>query len=301
MRDRLDGIGVFVEAVQAGSFAAAAGRLHLSRSAVGKSVARLEARLGVRLFHRTTRTQSLTEDGHAYYEHCLRALDALRAGAAMLDSGRREAVGRLRVSMPALFGRHCVAPILTGLARRHPKLELELSFADRVVDMVAEGYDLAVRNGPLRGGAGLMTRRLAHQRMLVCAAPGYLEECGVPAGIADLAGHAAVTYWRPDQVEPWSFPTADGSAFEVMPTARLRLDDLEAVADAAAAGMGLAWLPEWLVRDRLGAGALVRVLAAQPGIVFDTHAVWPETPQLPMRVRLAIDALAAGLPKATDP
>lgn len=132
MIGRLAGLPVFIEAVEAQGFSAAAARLNLSRSAVGKSVARLEDRLGVRLFHRTTRSQSLTEDGQAFYEHCLRALAEIRAGEAMLESGRLEVAGRLRVSMPVLFGRRCVAPILAGLAGKHPKLELDLSFSDRL-------------------------------------------------------------------------------------------------------------------------------------------------------------------------
>src|SRR5882757_11056332 len=129
MIDRLTGVGIFVETVEAGGFSAAATRLNLSRSAVGKTVARLEQRLGVRLFHRTTRSQSLTEDGQAFYERCLKALEEIRQGEAMLESGRREVAGRLRVSMPVLFGRRCAAPLLVGLARRHPKLELELNFS----------------------------------------------------------------------------------------------------------------------------------------------------------------------------
>src|ERR1700730_11614079 len=169
MSDRLTGVSVFVEAVEAGGFSAAALRLNLSRSAVGKTIARLETRLGTRLFYRTTRSQNLTEDGHAFYERCLRALDEIRMGEAMLDSGRREVVGRLRVSMPVLFGRHCVAPLLTDLARRHPKLELDLDFSDRLVDLMEDGFDLAVRNGAPGEGAGLMVRRLAYQRMTVCA------------------------------------------------------------------------------------------------------------------------------------
>src|SRR5579859_1450539 len=130
MIDRLTGVSIFVETVDAGGFSAAAARLNLSRSAVGKTVARLEDRLGVRLFHRTTRRQSLTDDGQVFYERCLRALEELRVGELLLESGRQEAVGRLRVSMPVLFGRRCVAPILTRLALGHPKLELDLNFTD---------------------------------------------------------------------------------------------------------------------------------------------------------------------------
>ena len=187
MSDRLTGVSVFVEAVEAGGFSAAAARLNLSRSAVGKTIARLEMRLGARLFHRTTRNQNLTEDGQAFYERCMRALDEIRMGEAMLDSGRREIAGRLRVSMPVLFGRRCVAPVLTELARQHPKLELDLDFSDRRVDLLEDGFDLAVRNGALGEGAGLMARRISYQRMTVCAAPAYLGARGSPRTPEELS------------------------------------------------------------------------------------------------------------------
>ncbi len=157
--DIMPDLPVFVAAVEAGGFSAAAARLNLSRSAVGKTIARLEGRLGVRLFHRTTRSLTLTEDGQAFFEHCRRALNEVQAARTMLDSGRREAAGRLRVSVPVLFGRQCVAPVLIRLTEDHPKLELDINFSDRLVDVVEDGFDLAVRNGPpcrtgraLRGG-----------------------------------------------------------------------------------------------------------------------------------------------------
>jgi DNA-binding transcriptional LysR family regulator len=174
MRDRLEGVAVFVEAVEAGGFSRAAEHLALSRSAVGKAIARLETRLGVRLFHRTTRVQSLTEEGQAYYERCQRALDELRAGESFLEAGRTEVIGLLRISMPVLFGRYCVAPILIGMAKQHSKLELDLRFSDLVVDVIGEGFDLAIRNGPTADGSGLRTRKLLSQKKIVCAAPAYL-------------------------------------------------------------------------------------------------------------------------------
>jgi DNA-binding transcriptional LysR family regulator len=302
MTDRLIGVNVFVEAVEAGGFSTAAARLNLSRSAVGKTIARLERRLGARLFHRTTRSQSLTEDGQIFYERCRRALEELQAGEAMLDSGRREAVGRLRVSMPVLFGRRCVAPILMRLAQRCPRLQLDLNFSDRLVDLIEDGFDLAIRNGTLAESAGLTTRRDAQQRMTVCAAPAYLAAHGAPLAIEDLSDHDAITYTfrQYGRAFTWTFPREGQRPVEIAAKTRMSFDDLEAIADAAAAGLGLAWLPCWLVRERLRSGALVRVLGDQPGLVIDSHALWPQTPHLPLRVRLAIDALAAELPGATE-
>jgi DNA-binding transcriptional LysR family regulator len=296
MSERLSGIAAFVEAVETGGFAPAATRLGLSRSAVGKTIARLEARLGVRLFHRTTRSQSLTDDGQMFYERCVRALAELEAAEAALESGRAEPSGRLRVTAPVIFGRHCVAPILLDLLRRHPALELDLSFSDRPADLVEDGYDLAIRNGPRPDNAGLMGRRAGGQRMTVCAAPAYLDQHGRPETLDDIAGHRAVVYGRGDRAGRWLFPTPGEPDREVAPTHRVRFDDLEAITDAAVAGLGLAWLPCWLVRPHLEAGRLERVLTDQPGLVFDTHLLWPRAPHLPLRVRAAIDALAAGLP-----
>jgi len=300
MREALAGIDVFVAAVETGSFSAAAAQLHLSRSAVAKSVARLEGRLGVRLFHRTTRSQALTEDGQTYYERCLGALEEIRAGEATLDSGRQEAAGRIRVSVPVLFGRRCVAPVLTRLAARHPKLQVDLAFSDRVVDLIEDGFDLAIRNGPLGDAAGLMARRVAQQRMTVCGAPAYLAARGTPRTLDDLMRHDAVTYGRAGVSKPWLFPAEAAAPRAITPPSRMRFDDLEAIADAAVAGHGLAWLPCWLIRDRVHAGALAPVLTDQPQQVFESHALWPQSPRLPLRVRLAIDALAAELPGRTE-
>jgi len=300
MSEMLNGVDVFVAAVETGSFAAAAERLHVTRSAVAKTIARMEARLDVRLLHRTTRSLALTEDGQGYYEHCLRALEELRAGEAALEPGRREAAGRLRVSVPMLFGRRCVAPVLARLAAAHPRLELDLSFSDRQVDLIEDGFDLAIRNGEIGDGTGLMTRTVSLQRMSVCASPAYLDRHGRPESLDDLVAHQAITYGRAGRIRTWQFPTGDGVPREVTPPSRMRFDDLEAIADAAEAGYGLAWLPCWLIREKVRAGALVPLLENVPRLVFRTHALWPETPHLPLRVRFAIDALAAALPGSAE-
>ncbi len=297
MSERLSGVAAFVEAVEAGGFAPAAARLGLTRSAVGKTIARLEGRLGVRLFHRTTRSQSLTEDGQMFYERCVRALAELEAAEAALESGRAEPAGRLRVTAPVIFGRHCVSPVLLDLVRRHPALELDLSFSDRPADLIEDGFDLAVRNGALPDQAGLIGRRVAGQRMTVCASPAYLDRRGRPQRLEDIAGHQAILYGRGDRSRRWLFPAPDGPHREVTPANRIRFDDLQAIADAAVAGLGLAWLPCWLVREPVAQGQLERVLTDLPGMVFDTHLIWPQAPHLPLRVRAAIDALAAELPK----
>jgi DNA-binding transcriptional LysR family regulator len=293
-------MAVFVKAVDLGSFAAAADALDLSAPMVGKHVRFLEARLGVPLLTRTTRRQRLTDVGRAFYERCRLVLTEADAAEALAADQRSEPRGKLRVSMPVHFGRRCIAPILLGLARQYPSLEIELSFNDRFVDLAEGDFDLAIRTGDLDDNAGVLARRIARQRMIVCAAPSYLSAHGTPHRIEELAGHQAVMYRRSGRIRPWLFPDDDAQMQEVTPANRVRLDDLDAIADAAAGGMGLAWLPSWLVHERIKTGTLVHLLRDRREFLYDAYALWMQTPHLPLRVRLAIDALAAGLIDLTN-
>lgn len=299
MITQFKGVDVFVTAVETGSFAAAAERLHLTRSAVAKAVAKVETWLNVHLFHRTTRSQSLTEDGQIYYERCVRAFDELR--------------GRSRVGIwhapcrwaPSCFGACAVwttlhSPIASEPCDGTPQAGTRTLFQRPPVDLLEDGFDLAVRNGDIGAGAGLMTRTVSLQRMTVCASPTYLAEHGQPETLEDLPAHQAITYACDVRCRKWQFPTADGGLLDFTPPSRLHFDDLEAIADAAEAGHGLAWLPCWLIRDRVQSGVLIPLLGDVPRLVFKTHALWPKTPHLSLRVRLAIDALAAGLPGCVE-
>ncbi|HGN8787159.1 TPA: LysR substrate-binding domain-containing protein [Enterobacter hormaechei] len=296
MTDTLKDIPVFVASVEAGSFAQAAVRLHLSRSAVGKSIARLEERLGVRLFHRTTRSQRLTDNGALFYERCLRALEEIRGAESQLETGKHQVSGRLRVAVPVLFGRQCIAPLLIELAQEHPGLELEMSFSDRVVDLVEEGFDMAVRNGALADSSVMVARRLGEHRMVLCAAPDYLLKNGQPQTVDDLRQHTAINYTRAGRVLPWQLMDYDGTSRTFIPRSSLNMDDLQAICDAALAGHGLAWLPCWMVIKEIQQGDLVPLLKQAPDVRFDVHAVWQQTPHLPLRVRIAIDMLVKRLP-----
>ena len=296
MTDTLKDNPVFVASVEAGSFAQAAVRLHLSRSAVGKSIARLEERLGVRLFHRTTRSQRLTDNGALFYERCLRALEEIRGAESQLETGKHQVSGRLRVAMPVLFGRQCIAPLLIELAQEHPGLELEMSFSDRIVDLVEEGFDMAVRNGTLADSAVLVARRLGVHRMVLCAAPDYLIKNGQPQSVDDLRQYTAINYTRAGRVLPWQLMDYDGTSRTFIPRSSLNMDDLQAICDAALAGHGIAWLPCWMVIKEIHQGNLVPLFKQAPDVRFDVHAVWQQTPHLPLRVRIAIDMLVKRLP-----
>lgn len=277
---RFDGVELFLQIVESGNLTEAAERLNLTRSAVGKGLARLEARLGTCLLQRSTRRQRLTEDGQAYYEHCLRALAELEAAESVLESGRQQPRGRLRVSVPLAFGHHYAAPALWALLDRYPELEIDICFSDRMIDLVQEGFDMAVRIGPLPDTDRLSARRLGQQAMGLAASPGYLQRKGAIGSIEDLAAHRGIAYRS---------NTAQRSRL----ASPLIVDDLQAVADAAIAGVGLAWLPSWLIAHYALRGQLQAVLPSYREQPAPIHVIWPTAAHMPAKTRCAIDALVA--------
>ena len=280
---RFDGVELFLQIVESGNLTEAAERLNLTRSAVGKGLARLEARLGTCLLQRSTRRQRLTEDGQAYYEHCLRALAELEAAESVLESGRQQPRGRLRVSVPLAFGHHYAAPALWALLDRYPELEIDICFSDRMIDLVQEGFDMAVRIGPLPDTDRLSARRLGQQAMGLAASPAYLQRKGAIGSIEDLAAHRGIAYRS---------NTAQRSRL----ASPLIVDDLQAVADAAIAGVGLAWLPSWLIAHYALRGQLQAVLPSYREQPAPIHVIWPTAAHMPAKTRCAIDALVAGTP-----
>ncbi len=295
MNDQLNGIAAFVAAAKAASFAVAAKQMGLSRSAVGKAIARLEKRLGVQLFHRTTRSLHLTHEGALFYERCSGALAEINAAEQSFDVAQHDPVGRIRISVPVLLGRHCIAPILVKLAKAHAQLEIDVAFTDRPVDLFEDGFDLAIRTGALANEFDLKARRLGSQDMVLCASPSYLLMRGTPFKLDDIASHDTLPYCRGNSILAWRF-TDRGRQYDIKTTGRIRFDDLASIADAATEGCGLAWLPSWLITNQLQTGQLVEVLQDLRGPGFDIYAVWPLARYLPMRVRVVIDELVARLP-----
>ena len=300
MQNPFDGVHAFVETVKAGSFAGAAEQLSLTRSALSKAITKLEARLNVRLLHRSTRSLTLTEDGRLYFESCRRALDELASTQSQLESGRQDVTGRLRVSMPVLYGREVVAPLLRQWATGHPGLVLELSLSDRPVDLIAEGVDLAIRHGELKDDGALRARRLLMQHKVLCAAPAYLARHGKPLEFQDLGAHEHLVYRRGNFVQPLEFEGVAGQRLSFTPQGRFRADDLAVMLDACLAGMGLAWLPQWLVQGHLDSAELVPLLASYRSMPQQTSAVWVAHQAMPPRLRQAIDLLVAQLPRSVS-
>lgn len=270
--DRLASMTAFVCASDLGSFAAAAEVLRMSPQMVAKHVAFLEARLGSRLLNRTTRRQSLTEIGRAYYERCKIVLAEVDAADTVAQEARAVPRGLLRVNAPVTFGTQRLVPFVVSYLRRYPEVEVDLVLTDRLVDLVEETYEIAFRVGAL-ADSSLISRSLSPFCTAACASPAYLEERGIPQTPADLAHHECLA--RTATAE-WRF-AKDGQPHHVRVQARLRLNDAKAMLPAALAGHGIVVISEDLVRDAVATGHLVRVLPDY------------ETPSLPMHIVFLAD------------
>lgn len=293
--ERLNGIRAFVQAEQSGNFARAADRLGLSQSAISKAVARLEDRLGVQLFFRTTRHLSLTDEGRAYYESCVRALAELEAAESALANRKASPSGTLRLNLPDLFGRRWIIPALIALAREYPLLNLEVSFENRVIDLAEEGFDLSVRIGELADSTGLIARRIGVQDLVICGAQSYFASRSVPKTSEDLLEHHCVTHLRHGHDEPWVFLSDKGGFQRINVRGQHRFASFDIIATAVVAGMGIAQLPAWLVADQLRTGELVPVFSDRKQPRLPIHIVWLEAKGMAPRVRVTVDALVRAL------
>ncbi|MFB9126141.1 LysR family transcriptional regulator [Paraburkholderia dipogonis] len=289
--DRFRGISVFMQTANAGSFTLAAERMGLTTSAVGKSIARLEVRLGTRLFHRSTRHLSLTDDGKGFLDSCLRASAELEAGRAALDSRKIAPVGRLRVDLPTVFGRQFVMPVLFDLTNRFSELELEVRFNNRMVNLIDEGVDLAIRIGELEDSSNLVARWLGQHKLVVCGSADYLRMHGIPASPDDLASHRCIAHGRGDITTPWFFARSDGSKDKYRVRGHLQFGNVDVIADAVRMERGLGQLPTWLVNDELASGTLVSVLDEYSTEGVPIHAVWPKVRHTMPKVRVVVDEL----------
>jgi len=291
----LPDILLFVAVAEAGSFVAGGRAMGLSRSAAGKAVARLEERLGVRLLTRTTRSLSLTEEGRRFYEQGRAVVAAVEAAEASVTAGAGTPRGVLRLSVPDAFGRRVVLPLVTQYLAAWPGLQVEVSFTDRLADIVEEGVDLAVRIGLTSPDTRLVSRRVARFTAMLCAAPAYLAERGTPAALDDLAGHDCLLFSSRGRRQAWRFRGPDGAWIKAPGGSRLRLDSGEALHAAALAGLGIAFLPDFLIADDLAAGRLRPVLPDLQAGEGTVVALYPDRRLLEPRVRRFIDLMVAEL------
>lgn len=277
----------FARVIEEGGFTKAAARLAMSKSAVSKHVARLEDHLGARLLERTTRRVRPTEAGARLYERCQRIL--LELEAAELEAGALQTTpsGLLRVSVGVSLGQDRLAPALPALLERCPDLRVEMVLNDRFVDLVEEGYDVALRIGRLVDSS-LIARRLMSVPLVTAAAPAYLLRYGRPAAPGDLSGHACLGYSYLDDGDTWTFNTPGGvlrQRFEP----RLRANNGDALAATAAAGYGIVQMPQYILADHLRAGRLEQVLEGTPPRPVDLYVVYPPGRPPAAKVRAFID------------
>lgn len=289
--DHLGGITAFVTTAQQGSFTAAAERLGLTKSAVGKSVSRLEDRLGLKLFQRSTRRLSLTPDGERFLNSCQNAIDILEQAEAELTSHILQPAGRLRVDLPAAFGRQRILPILLQITRKYPELALTITFSERFVDLIEEGVDLVIRIGELADSSGLVARRLTTQKLVICASPEYLLAHGEPVTVGELSQHQCVVGFRRSQPLSWLLRDGEGVITRFTPPPTHEFADGDAMLAATLAGCGLSQLPMWLVGQSLESGALREVLPGNSGGEMPISALWPKSRQLLPKIRYVVDTL----------
>lgn len=288
--DPLEGYATFAAVVDCGGFSAAALRLKVTKSAVSKQVSRLEERLGARLLNRTTRRLSLTEAGQAFHQHCLRILAEAEDAELAVSQLHASPRGLLRVSAPMSFGVTHLAPALCPFLARYPDLTLEVSYDDRLVDVLAEGVDVVVRITRL-ADSSLIARKVAPVRRVLAASPEYLEQRGMPRQPSDLAAHDCLLYTLQASANTWPLLHRDGSRADITISGRVRMNNGDALRAAAVAGLGIVYSPSFIIGEDLAAGRLVRVLPEWEGPEIALYAVYPPGRHLSAKVRAFVDYL----------
>ena len=288
--DKLTALKVFTSVVSESSFAGAAERLGMSRTAVSKHVMDLEAQLDARLLTRTTRRVSLTATGSSYYERAQRILADLEEADAEASQLTLNPKGHLRINAPMSFGISHIAPHLSRYLDRYPEVTVDLSLNDRQVDLVEEGFDLAIRIAELEESS-LIARRIAYSRVVVCASPQYLEAHGVPEEPEDLTRHACLTYSNMRDPNVWRFAW-NGKETKIVVPSKAVCNNGDALMAAAISGLGIIYQPSFIVGPALRRGELVELLPDYVDGGFNIYAVYPSRRHLPARVRTFIDHLA---------
>ena len=298
MLDRLTGLEVFAKVAASSSLSAAGRAMGMSQTMVTKHMAALETRLGVKLFHRTTRRLSITEAGRNYLEASERILAELETADASVAAERLEPRGLLRLNAPVAFGTRQIAPLLVEFTARHPRVTIELGLNDRLVDLAEEGWNLAIRIGNLTSSS-LIARRIAPFRVVICAAPSYLKANGRPKTVASLADHNCLGYTLSQGAfDHWKFGTRADVSVQV--SGNLRANNGDALRTAAIAGQGVIYQPTFIVADDLRAGTLVALDLDQPTVELGgIYAVYLPDRHPPAKVRAFIDFIASRF--APDP
>lgn len=291
--DKYQEMRVFAAVVEAGSFVGASDALEMSKPAVSRCVADLEGRLGVRLLHRTTRKLSLTSEGEVFLARCRDVLSDIEEAEAEITSRSDEATGQLKVSAPVSFGLLQLAPLWAHFMARHPKVMLDVELSDRMVDLVEEGFDVAVRIARLPSSS-LISRKLSSARIVLCASPTYLKESGRPKHPSEIPRHAVIAYSLLSMGETWEFEGPDGHVtVKVKP--RMRTNSGDTCLAVALRHQGLILQPSFLVDEALRSGALVELLPEYRSTELGIYAMYPTRKHVLPKVRLLIDYLVEAL------
>ena len=290
--NKFQAMEVFVHVVDCGSFTRAADMLQLPKATVSTLVQALETSLASKLLHRTTRHVSVTSDGAAYYERCIRILSDVRDAEESLSRHRFSPSGRLRVDTPTGLASEILIPALPDFFERYPDITLELGSTDRPVDLVEEGVDCAVRGGELVD-TSLIARRLGVINFVTCAAPSYVARYGVPTHPSDLERHRCINYFsaKTGKISQWEF-NRDGERIEVSLPGALALNDSNSYVKAGLAGLGVISMTDYLLNEHLATGAMVRLLPEWRSDPMPVHVVYPQNRHLSAKVRVFVEWVA---------
>ncbi len=288
--DRFENMGAFIRVVEAGSISGAADRLGVAKSAVSRRLKELEEHLGVELFHRTTRRMNLTDTGRAFYHQSVRILEDVLEAEHATSQAHGTLKGSLKIALPSTFGLMHMGPAINEFLQAHPQIEFDLDFNDREVDLIQEGFDLAIRIAKLPDSS-LIARRLASIKFVMCASPVYLEEMGTPRSPDDLRTHRCLVYSLLRDFEYWHLTDNDGKEIRTKIHPYLKASTGEFLKDAAVDGQGIVLLPSFIVYKEIEHGALVPILKDYKIPQVDAYAIYPQTRHLSQRVRAFVDFL----------
>ena len=295
---RFENIQTFIKVVDFGTISAAAERMGIAKSAVSRRISELEQHLGVQLFRRTTRQLNLTDSGKSFYERAIRILTDLEEAELAVSQQHSELAGIIKIAAPLSFGLLHLAPAFTDFMKIHPKVELDLDFNDRHIDILQEGFDLAIRVTRL-ADSSFIARRLASVHHMVCASPEYLKLYGTPQSPDALQHHSCLCYSNVHDSNIWHYRDMQGKSQQVKVPVTLSANNGDFLRQAATAGLGIILEPTFIIYDAINKGQLVPILADYRWPIIDAYAIYPQTRHLSQRVRALVDFLVerfAGTP-----
>lgn len=294
--NNISDLAVFSEVIKQGNLSAASKKLGLSVAVVSKRLQRLESQLGVSLIHRTTRTLHITDAGQRYFQHCQHILDMVDEAEAEVIHSSQTPTGNLKITAPAYFGRLYIAPLIPRFLQHYPEVNLQTDFTDQFIDIINEGYDLAIRIDNLKD-SNLVAKRLGGDQRMVVASPTYLEQFGIPETPDELQQHNVLLFSNPSPQRVWRFVGPSGKHTEVKVSGNFETNNCETLNKVTLAGLGIALRPMWDVWREIESGALIPLLPNYRAPHYDIQALYPSRSYLPHRVRAFLDLLSEHLEK----